>query len=641
MFYFFSMPKGKKSLAPKPAEPPLVLTKTDGEAWDDEADVVVVGFGGAGACAALEANTNGARVLVLDRFHGGGATAISGGVFYAGGGTHIQSEAGVTDDADEMFRYLSLEVQGVVSEETLRDFCDKSVDNLTWLEEHGVPFEASLCPYKTSYPTDDYYLYYSGNEGFTPYKEAAKPAPRGHRAKGAGLPGESFYEPLRESAHRAGIQVEYETRVTRLVIDSQNRVLGVEYRQIQKGLWSQLYRKLHQAGIAIVKYNPKLAAKLRERCFRIEAEHSVLKRVRAANGVVLAAGGFIYNRQMVKEIAPKYRTGMPLGTPADNGSGILLGQSVGGKTDLMNRISAWRFINPPEAFANGMIINQQGERYINEFRYGAAVGEAMVEENDGVAILVINGELKKIAREQCKPGKAQWFQRAPALLNLWFNSKEAKSVEELAKVANVPVDALRRTLDEYNDAADGKIADRFHKDADKMHAMRNGPYFAINAGIKSKRFPCPTLTLGGLVVDERTGQVKGEDGGVIPGLYAAGRNAVGVCSRQYVSGLSIADCVYSGRRAGGAAARGEVYAAKDAPTPAQSPPIEAKALEGLPVSREAQVADPSPEAHQRAPRRARNEGAYPRQSLNRSIRRPGGTTRVPSSPRGRLSKRAP
>ena len=64
MFYFFSMPKGKKSLAPKPAEPPLVLTKTDGEAWDDEADVVVVGFGGAGACAALEANTNGARGLV-------------------------------------------------------------------------------------------------------------------------------------------------------------------------------------------------------------------------------------------------------------------------------------------------------------------------------------------------------------------------------------------------------------------------------------------------------------------------------------------------------------------------------------------------------------------------------------------------
>jgi len=512
----------------------------------------------------------------------------------------------------------------VVSEDTLRDFCDKSVDNLNWLEEQGVPFEASLCPYKTSYPTDDYYLYYSGNEGFSPYKEAAKPAPRGHRAKGAGLPGESFYEPLRESAHHAGIQVEYETRVTRLVIDNQNRVLGVEYRQIKKGFWSKLYRRLNQAGIAIVKYNPKLAANLRKRGFQIEAEHSVVKRVRALNGVILAAGGFIYNRTMVKEIAPKYRSGMPLGTTSDNGSGILLGQSVGGKTDLMDRISAWRFINPPEAFAKGMIINQNGERYINEFMYGAAVGEAMVEHNDGVAILVINGELKKLAREQCKPGKAQWFQRAPALLNLWFNSKEAKSVEELAKVAKVPLETLRKTLDEYNDAADGKTADRFDKGSDRMHAMRKGPYFAIDAGIKSKRFPCPTLTLGGLVVDERTGQVKSEDGGVIPGLYAAGRNAVGVCSRQYVSGLSIADCVYSGRRAGGAAARGEMYAAKDAPTPVQSSPIEAKSLEGIPAVHQARVADPSPEAHQGTSRRPRR--APPRRPLPASVAQPNDST---------------
>jgi 3-oxo-5alpha-steroid 4-dehydrogenase len=313
---------------------------------------------------------------------------------------------------------------------------------------------------------------------------------------------------------------------------------------------------------------------------------------------------------------------------------------VGGKTDLMNRISAWRFINPPEAFAKGMIINQKGERYINEFMYGAAVGEAMVEQNDGVAILVINGELKKLAREQCKPGKAQWFQRAPALLNLWFNSKEAKSVEELAKVTKVPVETLRKTLDEYNDAADGKIADRFSKDPEKMHAMRKSPYFAINAGIKSKRFPCPTLTLGGLVVDERTGQVRRDDGGLIPGLYAAGRNAVGVCSRQYVSGLSIADCVYSGRRAGGAAARGDLYTAKNVPDATQTRTVEAKPLEGLPILRESQVADPSPEVQQRKGHRARTEAAYPRQALNRTIRRPGGTTRVTSSGRGRLSKRA-
>jgi succinate dehydrogenase/fumarate reductase flavoprotein subunit len=173
-----------------------------------------------------------------------------------------------------------------------------------------------------------------------------------------------------------------------------------------------------------------------------------------------------------------------------------------------------------------------------------------------------------------------------------------------------------------------------------MHAMPKGPYYAINAGIRSKRFPCPTLTLGGLVVDERTGQVQGDEG-VIPGLYAAGRNAVGVCSRQYVSGLSIADCVYSGRRAGRAAALGEVFSTANVPTPTESKPAEAKSLlAAIPPIRQQQVADPTPEVRERSGRRGRVEGAYPRQALNRSIRRPGGTSRV-SSQRGRLTKRAP
>ena len=52
------------------------------------------------------------------------------------------------------------------------------------------------------------------------------------------------------------------------------------------------------------------------------------------------------------------------------------------------------------------------------------------------------------------------------------------------------------------------------------------------------------------MVSEDSGAVRRPDGGEIPGLYAAGRAAVGVCSRQYVSGLSLADCVFSGRRAG-------------------------------------------------------------------------------------------
>ena len=540
-----------------PAEPQAQEPNPDTAHWDDLADVIVVGFGGAGACAALEAKAQGADVLVLDRFHGGGATAISGGVVYTGGGSSIQRQAGVEDDVENMFRYLSMEVQDAVSKETLRDFCEGSIDNLTWLESHGVPFEGSLCPVKTSYPTDDYYLYYSGNEGLPPYRDAAKPAPRGHRAKGGGLPGANFYEPLRKSAHRAGVDIRYEARVTRLVTDDKASVIGVEYVKVKPGFWSWLHRRFHNADIAMVKINPAIAKRFRRGCDKIEAKHGELRRARALRGVVLTTGGFIYNRSMVKEVAPTYRPGMPLGTAGDNGSGILLGKSVGAATDRMGRVSAWRFINPPSAFAKGIFVNKQGERYIHEFMYGAAVGEAMVDHNEGVAILIIDDELKKLASRQSRPGRAQWFQWAPAQLNLLFNCKKAATVEDLAKIARVPADNLRRTLDEYNDAADGSRDDPFGKTPEQMHAMRQGPYYAIDCSIRSKVFRLPTLTLGGLVVEERTGQVKRDDGSLIEGLYSAGRTAVGVCSRQYVSGLSIADCVYSGRRSGRCAALGE------------------------------------------------------------------------------------
>jgi 3-oxo-5alpha-steroid 4-dehydrogenase len=539
----------ERSKPPVVSAPPRVEAQPDRVRWDDEADVVVVGFGGAGACAALEAREQGASVLVLERFSGGGATAISGGVVYVGGGSHIQREAGVEDSLEAMYEYLKLEVQDVVSDETIRDFCERSLDSFGWLERHGVPFEASLCPYKTSYPTDDYYLYYSGNESFAPYKDHARPAPRGHRAKGKSLPGANLYEPLRASVHRLGVKVAYQSRAERLITDAAGNVIGVEHYQIPQGVFARASQLLMQTANTVRNYNPKLAARCYERVYELEQSRAIVRSVRARAGVILSAGGFIYNREMVEEHAPKYRPGMPLGTIADNGSGIKLGQSVGGAVDRMDRVSAWRFINPPEAFTRGILVNKKGERYINEMMYGAAVGEAMVEHNDGVAILLIDKETKRVAREQCKPGQAQWFQRAPALLNLWFNAKEAPTIEALAQTLKMDPATLRATIDAYNEAVDAGV-DPLGKPKSQLRRLERGPFYAINCSIDSKRFPCPTLTLGGLVVDEGTGQVKRGDGTLIGGLYAAGRTAVGVCSRQYVSGLSIADCVYSGRRAG-------------------------------------------------------------------------------------------
>jgi 3-oxo-5alpha-steroid 4-dehydrogenase len=89
---------------------------------------------------------------------------------------------------------------------------------------------------------------------------------------------------------------------------------------------------------------------------------------------------------------------------------------------------------------------------------------------------------------------------------------------------------------------------------DMRHDMSRGPYLALDISIGNPTFPLATLTLGGLNVDETNGQVLQASGQAISGLYAAGRTAMGLPSSRYVSGLSLADCVFSGRRAGRAVA---------------------------------------------------------------------------------------
>ena len=211
-----------------PVEPPLEVARAEDIAWDDEADVLVVGWGAAGACAALEARAAGASVMVLDRFGGGGASVLSGGVVYAGGGTPYQQQAGYEDSPQAMFEYLRHETQGVVSDETLLRFCHDSVDNLAWLERYGARFAASMPDHKTSYPPDGVFLYHSGNEAVPAYAVGqAKPAPRGHRAVARGQSGATLYAALQQATRASGARTLTQTAVRRLVREQgTGRILG-------------------------------------------------------------------------------------------------------------------------------------------------------------------------------------------------------------------------------------------------------------------------------------------------------------------------------------------------------------------------------------------------------------------------------
>src|SRR5690606_434234 len=223
-------------------EAALVLDDPDSTMWTDTADVIVIGFGAAGACAALEAKENGADVLVVDRFEGGGATAISGGIYYGGGGTRFQREAGYDDTPEDMYNYLKMETEGVVSDATLRRFCEQSNANLEWLRSQGVEFEGSLYnQVKRSYPPPEYYLYFSGNELVAGYSERARPAPRGHRVLGKGYTGGTLFSALKKSALDNGVRLLTHAPAIRLVLDRAGAVIGVEVQRIppQSKAWKQ------------------------------------------------------------------------------------------------------------------------------------------------------------------------------------------------------------------------------------------------------------------------------------------------------------------------------------------------------------------------------------------------------------------
>jgi 3-oxo-5alpha-steroid 4-dehydrogenase len=551
-----------------PVEAPLVIEGADAQRWDDSADLVVAGFGGAGVAAALEAAELGVSVLALDRYEGGGSSAANGGVFYAGGGTRLQREAGVSDSPEEMFKYLSLETQGVVSDATLRRFCNESAATIEWLLGHGALLSSSgVWTKKVSYPPLQYHLYHPDNSLVPAYAARARPAARGHRTavenrgKAWGL-GWGIWKPLAAAATAAGVRFDKYTEVRQLVTDRAGNVLGLKTLSIPAdSAASRRFARYIRTANRLLELLPPviplaavtigLARRYLAAAGRIEAEQRVTRFIRARRGVLLSAGGFILNSVMVAHYAPLYRRGLPNGTLGDTGSGIRLGQSVGGAVGSMDRVTGWCMINPPGAWPRGIVVNKHGARICHEGVYGSTLGDAVAHSPDGIAFLIIDEALYREGRKQISPG-AQYvkYQRQVARLNMLMNRKSAATPEALARTIGVDPEGLKATVAAYNRAARGEAPDVVGKIPEEMSALEHAPLHAIDISVHSRYFPMPMLTLGGLKVDEDSGQVLRDNGSPIGGLYAAGRTAVGLCSNVYVSGLAYADCIFSGRRVG-------------------------------------------------------------------------------------------
>lgn len=482
------------------AQIPEIIHSKDISRWTDETDVIVVGMGIAGACAALEARRAGAEVLVIERASGGGgASALSSGIFYLGGGTAVQQAAGYEDTPGAMYDFLM--ANGVAPDaEIIRAFCNGCVDHFDWLEAQGVPFERSYFPGKAVFLTTTTCLMSTGNEKVWPYRDVAKPAPRGHKVAREGEnAGSLAMEALLARCEEAGLQTRYDSQVTALVIDDTGRVTGVRYR-------------------------------------RSGEEHHA----RARKGVILATGGYNMNREMLAEHMPHMLgNAEPLGMPYNDGAGILLGQSAGADTQSMSGVIATASFYPPSQLIKGILVNTRGERFVAEDSYHGRTASFIIEQPGHKAYLILDSEIFAY------PELTDFSHHT--LVDGW------ETVEEMEAGLQLPPGALQRTLAEYNRHAEKGEDPLLHKHPEWLKPLTAGPYAAFDVSFNKSVYLY--ITLGGLKTNART-EVVGIDGALIPGLYAAGACASSVSrdGRDYASGLSLGPGSFFGRVAGRLAA---------------------------------------------------------------------------------------
>jgi 3-oxo-5alpha-steroid 4-dehydrogenase len=517
-------------------EPARIVADADAETWDAACDVLVVGVGMAGVCAALRtAEDRGLDVIAIDRGEGGGASRLSGGVVYMGGGTRAQREAGVEDTPENMAAYLAFEAGNIVRMDTVQRFARASTHFQDWLEKYGARFGGPATDEKTSYP-ESASLYFSGNELTVPGRALARPAQRGHRAKPSQggeptmLSGQYLLPPLIASMERQpNVRFFRQTRATRLVVDGEGAVVGIEVRRIAPGFAAWRHAKLMALVNNLIVSTLGLGARVQSSITRLEAAARPL-RIRVRKGVVLSAGGFTWNRAMMARTAPEYLASYPLGTIADDGSGIKLGMTAGARTDLLDRVSAWKFLYAPENWVKACSVGPDGERLIGEEYYGARTGEAVFGRAGGKGWLIMDQPLMTMVDAEVAGMKQLFFQKMMSRAIRKDYTVSADTLEALAQRIGVPADRMAATIAGYNARIAAGEPDPLGKSEKYRRPIVQGPFYAMDIGAGLRLSPIPALTMGGLVVDEDTGAVLSSEGGTVKGLYAAGRTAVGICS---------------------------------------------------------------------------------------------------------------
>ncbi|MBA6411815.1 FAD-dependent oxidoreductase [Parahaliea sp. F7430] len=473
-------------------------------------DVLVCGYGGAGASAALEARRAGADVVVLERSSGGGgSTQMSSCEMYLGGsgGTALQQEIGLSDSTENMSAYLTEALGEHGDPERIRLYTEGAASHFEWVESLGVPYKRKAIFDRVVVPHTDESLLFTGNERAWPFTEVAEPIPRGHVPSHEGdQGGRIFMKALMEACVAAGVRVQVDSQVQAVVQDDSGRVRGV--------------------------------------MAKIDGKERFIE---ATRGVVLSTGGFVMNRKMLeKHCAHTLPFGEPYGNQWDMGDGIQMGMAAGGNIINMDQCFISMAFYPPASLTYGILINNKGQRYINEDAYLARLGHYSGQQDKAEIYMLVQNEDFDLPYYLSPP---------PPL------AATGDSIEEVEREAGLPEGALQATVDYYNKYAAQGQDPLFHKAKDWLKPLTNGPFALISFKPEDVKYPLGNdngwlmFTLGGLET-RPTGEVLTPSGQAIPGLYAAGRTTAGLprTSKGYASGMSVGDATFFGRMAGRQAA---------------------------------------------------------------------------------------
>lgn len=461
--------------------------------WDKETDVVVVGFGGAGSAAAIEAARGGAEVVLLEELsQPGGSTAACGG-FIMMGGTKLQEQFDLEDSTDNFYNYLVAAAGENANKDAIRVLADKSPELYDWCVECGMDFASGavdvdrhLGGYNAGFS-----LGYSGNEQAHEFAKAANPVPRGHMPQ-PGSSGADIFAALSATVESEGVEVLLSTPGRRLVVGDDGRVVGI----IAEGSDGEMA-------------------------------------IKARKGVVLTAGGFGNNDEMLNAYYPYTNRRGPQITAAgnENGSGILMGQAIGADTRGMGCFQIGTTVSTlGDAAAHCIIVDANGHRIVAEDEYNAFVGKATIQAPTSDCYLLIEKSYTEDVDLSHRFGDPMG---------------EVATIEEAAQLTGVNADVLKSTVDFYNASAAAGEDREFGKAAKYLTALEKAPFVVYYAGSETLY----TASCGGLKIDTDA-HVIDLEGNVIPGLYAAGRNAGTIYGWYMGSGSSMADVLTFGRIAG-------------------------------------------------------------------------------------------